>query len=154
MNSTFAQTAGRVLRGARVRHGLTLQEVERRSQGRFKPSALGGYERAERKISLEIFCDLAAVYGEAPEQLLAEVTAELEPQARSKVVIDLDKLTMLEDGEARMVGELVHKIKAQRGDYVSGVISLRGGDVQAMSSSAGMKPELLLRRLRPAMKSD
>jgi transcriptional regulator with XRE-family HTH domain len=69
----FGEVAGEVLRDARRKRGLTLRAVWRRSGGRFKPSALGGYERGERSISLDKFCGLAAIYGVAADRLLAEV---------------------------------------------------------------------------------
>ena len=42
---------GRALRDARLARGLTLRDVGTRSNGLFKPTAVAGYERAERAIS-------------------------------------------------------------------------------------------------------
>jgi len=64
--------AGRVLRRTRTARGLTLRDVGIRSDGRFTATTVAGYERAERKISLERFCELAVFYGVEPERLLAE----------------------------------------------------------------------------------
>jgi len=49
--------------------------VGARSGGEFTPTAVAGYERGERRISLQRFCDLASFYGVAPEALLAEILA-------------------------------------------------------------------------------
>lgn len=65
--------AGRALRRARMARGLTLRDVGYRSDGAFTPTAVAGYERGERSISLQRFCELAAFYGVAPERLLAEI---------------------------------------------------------------------------------
>jgi nucleoside-diphosphate-sugar epimerase len=43
------------------------------TRGRFKPSSLGGYEKGERNISLELFREVADLYGMPADQLLAEV---------------------------------------------------------------------------------
>jgi transcriptional regulator with XRE-family HTH domain len=64
---------GRTLRWARRSRGLSLRAVERVSGGRFKPSSIAGYERGERKITVERFCELARFYGFPPERLLGDV---------------------------------------------------------------------------------
>jgi transcriptional regulator with XRE-family HTH domain len=85
--------AGRALRRIRTALGLTLQDVGERSGRAFTPTAVAGYERGERQISLQRFCDLATFYGIAPEQLLAEVRRAL-PERE-----DLVDLTLLEQRE-------------------------------------------------------
>ncbi len=74
---------GRVLRRARAARGLTLRDVGIRSDGRFTSTAVAGYERGERKISLQRFCELANFYGVEPERLLSEA---LHPNDRDLVV--------------------------------------------------------------------
>ena len=72
---------GSALRRSRQAQGLTLRDVGIRSGGIFTPTAVAGYERGERSISLQRFCDLATFYGVAPEDLLAEALHpdDLEP---------------------------------------------------------------------------
>jgi transcriptional regulator with XRE-family HTH domain len=81
--------AGRALRGARLANGLTLREVGERSGGAFKPTAVAGYERAERSISLERYCALCAFYGLAPDRLLSEIIEGVD-QERVIVLTDVD----------------------------------------------------------------
>ena len=81
---------GRALRRARKSQGLTLRDVGIRSGGTFTPTAVAGYERGERSISLERFCELATFYNVAPQVLLAEA---LHPDDREPVV----DLTPLEE---------------------------------------------------------
>lgn len=76
MGQTFAEGVGRVLRQARVARNLTLRGVGLRSGGAFSPSAVAGYERGERSITLERFCLLADLYGLAPDRLLAEILGD------------------------------------------------------------------------------
>jgi len=125
-----------------------------RSAGRFKPSVIGGYERGERSISLSRFCELARFYGVPPDRLLAEVMAELAPESRGEVVIDVNKLTLVLGDEGRTVAEFVHRVKMQRGDYLTDVITLRSGDLEALSLAMGESPSSLLRKLRPAVRQE
>src|SRR5438309_276528 len=104
----FSKAAGQTLRRARVRRGLTLRDLMTVSQGRFKASVVGGYERGERAISLERFCDLAVVYGIPPDRLLAEVLGQLEPEGREEVVIDLNRLSLVEESERGPLAEFLH----------------------------------------------
>lgn len=70
---------GATLRRARRARGLSLRAVERLSGGRFKPSSIAGYERGERKITVERFCELARFYGFPPERLLGDVVERMDP---------------------------------------------------------------------------
>jgi transcriptional regulator with XRE-family HTH domain len=63
---------GGALRRARIARGLTLREVGIQSEGRFTPTAVAGYERGERNISVRRFCELTVFYGIEPERPLAE----------------------------------------------------------------------------------
>jgi len=69
----IANDVGGALRRIRTERELTLRDVEIRSEGRFTPSTIAGYERAERSISLRRFCELATFYGVEPGRLLTEI---------------------------------------------------------------------------------
>ena len=69
----FSKAVGEVLRDARRSCGMTLATVSVRSAGQFKASVLGGYERGEKKISLDRFTALADLYGFPSYDLLARV---------------------------------------------------------------------------------
>ena len=73
MGEGLAERVGKGLRRARIERGLTLRAMSARSGGYFKPTAVAGYERAERSISLLRFCRLAELYGLPPEILLAQI---------------------------------------------------------------------------------
>jgi transcriptional regulator with XRE-family HTH domain len=87
--TTFLRTVGDELRRARQKAGLALRDLNDRSDREFKASAVGGYERGERSISLYRFCRLAALYGVPPDQILARVMERASPEAEGDVVIDL-----------------------------------------------------------------
>jgi transcriptional regulator with XRE-family HTH domain len=85
---TIGDDVGRALRRARAERGLTLRDVGIRSAETFTATTVAGYERGERKISLQRFCELAIFYGVEPERLLSEA---LHPDDHD-LVVDLTPL--------------------------------------------------------------
>lgn len=146
---TFGREIGRILRRARESRGLTLRQASIVSGGRFAPTSLASYERGERAISVERFCQLAEVYGMPAERLLAEVTRAVEE--RPAAIIDLTALERLEKPEARLVGRFVREVVRLRGDVPRHVISLRNGDLQVLASASGRRADELLDAIRPAL---
>lgn len=147
----FARTVGAVLRRLRRERDLTLHEVRDRSGGRFKPSVLGSYERGERSISLERFCELARVYRITPDRMLGEVMSEVSPESRSEVVIALDRLPFIEGEERRVVTDFIQLILRRRGDRTADVLTLRSGDLEVLAMRAGVEPPELLAQISPAL---
>ncbi len=143
---------GRVLREAREEAGLTLRQTEERVGSRFKASSVAFYERGERSPSLERFFELAGVYGIPPDRLLAQVCADLTPEGRQEIVVDLAALPKDDSKEARVVATFAHQIKSQRQDFMSDVLTLRSGDVEVMAMRAGSKPKDLLGGLRRVLR--
>jgi transcriptional regulator with XRE-family HTH domain len=148
----ISEALGEALRRIRRSQGLTLRAAADRSRGRFKPSSLGAYERAERRISLERFCDLAALYGILPDRLMAHALELLDPEGRQSIVLDLGHLSIIRSPERRLIAEFVHEVRDRRHDLLSDVITLRSSDVQTKALLAGLKPRALLARLRPALR--
>jgi transcriptional regulator with XRE-family HTH domain len=150
--NAFAQASGDVLRRARRSRGLTLHDVARLTAGRFKASVLGGYERGERTVSLERFTELGRLYGYPADRLLGEVLDRTDPQGRVEIVLDLNRLALLDEEDVRAVAEFVHNVRTRRGDYLTDVVSLRSGDVEELALRSGVAPGELLSRLRPALR--
>lgn len=150
----LASAVGEALRKTRQERGLTLHDVGILSGGRFKPSALGGYERGERSISVERFCSLAALYGVPPDRLLARTLEQASPATRCELVIDLNKLPLIRNEQVHLVAEFIHRVRAQRGDYLSEVITLRSGDLEALALTTQLKPDALLESLGPAIRTN
>ena len=71
-------SVGEALRGFRLRQGLTLSEVARRSGNEFKVSSLGAYERGDRSITFERLQLLATVYGVDVQSLLGMRTPTID----------------------------------------------------------------------------
>ena len=97
---------GERLRAIRRQKGLSLHDVEARSDLEFKASVLGAYERGERAISVPRLLRLAEIYEVPPDQLLprdADIEINLTEGADldAGFTIDLVKLHAL-DGAARI----------------------------------------------------
>lgn len=150
----FADALGLALREARLRAGLTLSDVQKRSRGKFKPSAVGGYERGERTISVERLAGLGEIYAVAADRLLATALDKISPEARRRLSIDTSRLSRLESEAARKVAELIHKVKVERGDYLTDVITLRSGDIEELALATRITPRALLSDLSSALIGD
>jgi transcriptional regulator with XRE-family HTH domain len=147
----FAQVVGDVLRRARIARGFSFRGVRDRTAGKFKPSALGGYERGERSVSLTRFCDLAEVYGVPADRLLAEVLERMPGEGPRVLVVDLTKISLVSETERTALEEFVEDVRARRGAYGSNVVTLRSGDLEVIASTSGLDAGTLLERLRPAL---
>ena len=146
----LAQEIGRALRRTRNARGLTLRDVAAASGGAFKATSVAGYERGERSISLERFCDLCRIYGMAPERLLADIVSAAEGRAEPE--IDLTVLETLGSEEGALISGFVRQVSALRSARAGDTIVLRAGDLEVLATASGRQPEELLEMLRPALR--
>ena len=144
----FAEKIGKGLRQARLARGLTLRQVAALTDGRFKATSVAGYERGERTISVERFCELCGVYGVAPQAVLAEIVHAADE--RSEPRIDLTKLEAMGSAEGTLVGGFVRRIQAQRGEPESETIVLREVDLDVLASASGKTRDELAETLEPS----
>jgi transcriptional regulator with XRE-family HTH domain len=82
----FSASLGVRLRTARRQRGWSLGEVESYTDGEFKASVVGAYERGERALSVHRLVRLAEVYAVPPADLLPLMVSG------RGAVIDLDIL--------------------------------------------------------------
>jgi transcriptional regulator with XRE-family HTH domain len=150
----FDRAAGEALRLARVEAGLTLRDVRARSDGRFKPSAVGAYERAERAVSLERFVALARIYGVPPDRLMARVIERSSPEERRSVSIDLTRLESVNHDVGRRLAELIARVRSERTSQGDRVIGLRSSDLQTLVLETDLGANDLMDKLRPALADD
>jgi transcriptional regulator with XRE-family HTH domain len=118
------------------------------SGGTFKPTSVAGYERGERAISLQRFCELAEFYGAQPDRLLAEVLRRQRGDA--DVVVDLPALERLAGQEAKTVAAFAKEVQALRGDTAPHV-RLRIGDLQVLSAGLGRREVDLRESIRRSL---
>ncbi len=130
---SYAQEVGEKLRRIRLQQGLSLQDVERRSDGEWKAAVVGSYERGDRNISASRLCELADFYGVSPSDILPGDEAVRPGDRSAGVVIDLRRLDVGDSERWRGLKRYCESIQVQRGDYNRQVLSVRGDDLRALA---------------------
>ena len=128
--SGFSAEVGTRLRGVRRAKGLSLDDVERLSNGRWSASAVGAYERGFRNLSLPRLRELALFYDVPMAVLLGEVDTITGPSRPQKLTLDLERLRANPDAEP--VWRYLQAIIRERGDYTGRVLSVRRDDARAL----------------------
>jgi transcriptional regulator with XRE-family HTH domain len=146
----YQKRLGARLRAIRQQQGLTLQQVEEVSGGRWKAVVVGSYERGDRAVSVAKLAELSEFYNVPVSELLPkeDLPASATSVATSKIMLDLRKLSRADlDPELRPVSRFAHTIQLQRGDFNGNVLTIRGEDLRALSVIYGTDPEDLVIRL-------
>ena len=131
----FSLSVGQRLRAIRQAQGLSLAEVESRSEGRWSASAVGAYERGFRTLSLPRLKMLADFYRVPVGVLLGEPMPASDAPERRKIVLDLEALARVD--AAAPIQRFVRSIIDARGDYNGRVLSLRHDDLKALCTLVG-----------------
>lgn len=129
----YEQEVGARLRAIRNQLGMTLRDVEQKSDGKWKAVVVGSYERADRSVSLPKLRELADFYG-------VDV-AELLPGGMSKVadeppplVIDLGGLRAAStERDLWPLVRFVADVRSRRGDRAGDRVTLRSADARALA---------------------
>jgi transcriptional regulator with XRE-family HTH domain len=129
--SSFSSEVGQRLRSVRRIRGLSLDDVERESGGRWSASAVGAYERGFRNLSLPRLRDLARFYDVPMGVLLGEEDGD-GARAQGRLVLDLVALQQVPEAEA--VLRYLRSIILERGDYNGRILSVRRDDLRAICS--------------------
>ncbi len=132
---TFTRAVGQRLRAIRQAQGLSLAEVENRSEGRWSASAVGAYERGFRTLSLPRLRSLADFYRVPVAVLLGEPTPMGDSPEQRKIVLDLEALGRIDP--AAPIRRFVQSIIDSRGDFNGKVLSLRHDDLKALCTLVG-----------------
>ncbi len=89
--NAYSRAVGARLRAVRHQQGQSLEDVARKSGGRWTAAAVGSYERGDRGISAQGLAELAAFYG-VPTSVLLPGPATRAWAPTGPVVLDLDVL--------------------------------------------------------------
>lgn len=143
---SYTEEVGERLRRVRVERGLSLQDVERTSEGRWKAAVIGSYERGDRNISATRLLELAEFYGISPSDVLPGDPPP-KASANAAVMLDLQRLEALGE-QYRPLRRYLETIQIQRGDFNRQVLSIRGEDLRALAVIHDSTPEQLLDELR------
>lgn len=133
MADDYEQEVGARLRAIRNQLGMTLRDVEDKSDGRWKAVVVGSYERADRSVSLPKLRELAAFYGVDVAELLpggmSQVADEPPP-----LVIDVSGLRAVStQRELWPLVRFVADVRARRGDRGGDRVTLRSDDARALA---------------------
>jgi transcriptional regulator with XRE-family HTH domain len=162
----YSGKVGQRLRAVRKQRNLSLHAVEAKSDGEFRASVLGAYERGERAISVARLQRLAALYEVSVDYLLpghhdGALTLDLREAAVAgappswpvaaedgpPVTIDLDGLERLPSDERELIGRYVGMIQVKRQDFTSRRIAIRRDDLRALAFLFETTPATMRRRL-------
>ena len=136
----YQQALGQRLRQIRSQQGLTLQEVEERSEGEWKAVVVGSYERGDRAVSVAKLARLAGFYGVPVSELLPPISEGGSRGIDSGRVPDagvkLDLSSLERDETPNRYAPVLRyakTIQIQRGDYNGRVLTLRTEDLRALA---------------------
>lgn len=136
----YQRRLGARLRAVRRTQDLRLQDVEQRSDGRFKAVVVGSYERGDRAVSAHKLAALAAFYGVPVSELLPEDDWPRRGAPEPAVQIAVDRLRRGVDTDPSLapLRRLVQHVQWLRGDYNGTVLSLRGDDLRTVAVALGV----------------
>jgi transcriptional regulator with XRE-family HTH domain len=140
---------GARLRQARRARGLTLQDVEDRSGGRWKAVVIGSYERGDRSVSAARLTELASFLGVEVADLLDDLGRERVTGPLGALRIDAAQLTnaVADDPSLEPLHRLIEHVRWQRGDNRSTELAVRHGDLVALALMLGTDADQLAEQL-------
>lgn len=148
MTTPSTSRIGDRLRRVRRQQGLSLADVEERSNGTWKAVVVGAYERGDRAVSIARLAGLADFYGLPLAELLPGARRDGPEGNPAGVVLDLTSLDGSSSAPLSVVARFAEQIQRTRGDHNGRVLSLRASDVQMLALTSGTSTDELITRLR------
>ncbi|MCX6441872.1 MAG: DNA-binding protein [Actinobacteria bacterium] len=115
---------------------MTLQDIERLSNGRIKAVVMGSYERGSRAISLARTIEIANLFT-IPLSELIEESKHPERGSNDQLIFDLRKLREISlavtGNEISKINAFVSAICARRRDWNGEILTLRSGDLDTLT---------------------
>ncbi len=153
--ATTGARVGERLRAIRRQKGLSLHDVEARSNLEFKASVLGAYERGERAISVPRLLRLAEIYEVPSDQLLPrELDGEISlvdsgaaMALEAGFTIDLVRLHDIDDPDAQILSRFATSIQLERQDFNGRMLTIRRSDLRVLAAVMGRSIDELGARL-------
>ena len=147
--SDYAGQLGERLRKIRIQKGMSLQDVQQASKGKWKAAVVGAYERGDRNVTVARLSELAEFYGVPVSEILPDDdrVSPGEPLGRRRVVLDLEGLDKVPEGDRDPLSRFTHAIQIQRGDYNGRVLTIREDDLMALALLYQTSADELSRRL-------
>ena len=146
----YNELVGARLRLIRKQRGLSLQDVQRLSNGEFKAAVVGAYERGERSLSLPRLHRLAAFFQVPITQFLPQdETGEsaVVPLPSGGVTIDLNRIEALSGTEADIFDRFLRSIQIMRQDFNGKVLTIRRDDLRLLALLLDQSEDSFKKRL-------
>jgi transcriptional regulator with XRE-family HTH domain len=147
------------IRAQRKARSLTLQDIERLSNGRIKAVVMGSYERGSRAISLARTIEIANLFA-IPISELIEESKNPERGSDDQLVFDLRKLREISlamtGSEISKINTFLSAICARRRDWNGEILTLRSTDLDTLTlvlSAPREKVQELLDRFQLVIKA-
>lgn len=150
MTADYNERVGSRLRSIRRQRGLSLQDVQRLSDGEFKAAVVGAYERGERSLSLPRLQRLASFFQVPIGQFLPPEEAgerNLEPLPSGGITIDLNRLERMSGTEAVIFNRFLRSIQMMRQDFNGKVLTIRRDDLRLLALLIDQSEEAFSERL-------
>ena len=139
-NGSVNVRLGEHLRRLRRQKGLSLPDVQTLSDGEFKASVMGAYERGERAISAVRLARLAALYRLPLQAMLPTADGEGPTPPSAVLALDVARLDAATGSEAETLARFVRRVQGQRHDWTGGVVRIRAEDVVAIALACDRTP--------------
>ena len=155
---TTATISARI-RAQRKARSLTLQDIERLSNGKIKAVVMGSYERGSRAISLARTIEIANLFA-IPISELIEEPKNPERGSDGQLIFDLRKLREISlavtGSEISKINAFLSAICARRRDWNGEILTLRSADLDTLTlvlSAPREKVQELLDRFQLVIKA-
>lgn len=132
----YAQALGERLRKIRLQKGMSLQDVQQASTGKWKAAVIGAYERGDRNVTVGKLSELADFYGVPMSEILPESDAPGVNRGRDRnrrVVLNLEELPRVPEEDRDPIERFTTAIQIQRGDFNGRVLTIREDDLMALA---------------------
>jgi transcriptional regulator with XRE-family HTH domain len=113
---------------------------------------VGSYERGDRSVSVQRLAELAEFYGVPIADMLPAEEGTFAGGSRgvpplNRIVLNLDKVGSLEDGNADILRRFASSIQRQRGDVANRTLPVRQEDLRTLALMYDTSIEALTERL-------
>jgi hypothetical protein len=132
----YNERVGARLRSIRKQRGLSLQDVQRLSEGEFKAAVVGAYERGERSLSVPRLQRLSEFFQVPIAQFLPpedDGERTLQPLPSGGITIDLNRLERMSGTEAVIFNRFLRSIQMMRQDFNGKVLTVRRDDLRLLA---------------------